>query len=72
MLSIRDSLLVIYGQKITHALRTTLMKKYANLPTTTIQKEAPGSIVSRFISDVDTVEALFTDGIISLIADTSA
>ena len=69
MLSIRDSLLVIYGQKITHALRTTLMKKYANLPTTTIQKEAPGSIVSRFISDVDTVEALFTDGIISLIVD---
>ncbi len=70
MLSLRDSLFVVYGQKITHALRTELMNKYTHLPTSTIQNEAPGSIVSRFIGDVNTVETLFTDGIISLVADT--
>ncbi len=69
MLSIRDSLLLIYGQKITHALRSCMMRKYSNLSTSTISKIAPGSIVSRFMNDVDTVEALFTNGIISLVAD---
>ena len=69
MLSIRDSLLLIYGQKITHALRSGMMLKYSNLDISTITKVAPGSIVSRFMNDVDTVEALFTNGIISLVAD---
>ena len=69
MLSIRDSLLLIYGQKITHALRTALMQKYSNLDITTITQVAPGSVVSRFMNDVDTVESLFTNGIISLGAD---
>ncbi len=69
MLSIRDSLLLIYGQKITHSLRSGMMLKYSNLDISTITKVAPGSIVSRFMNDVDTVEALFTNGIISLVAD---
>ncbi len=69
MLSIRDALLLVYGQKITHALRSALMQKYSNLDIHVITQVAPGSIVSRFMNDVDTVEALFTNGIISLIAD---
>ena len=35
----------------------------------TLNKEEPGAVVSRFVGDVDTVEALFTSGIISMFAD---
>lgn len=67
--SARDSLLVLYGQKITHALRSTLMNQYIHLDIHEISKQEPGSIVSRFILDVDKVEELFTSGIISMFAD---
>lgn len=67
--SAREGFLTIYGQKITHALRSALMKKYTNLTTDNITKQEPGAIVSRFIGDADTVEALFTSGIISMFSD---
>ncbi len=68
-ISIRDSLLVIYGQKLTHALRSKLIDKYYKLDIEIMSEYNPGNIVSRFINDVDSVEILFTSGIISLIAD---
>lgn len=68
-ISLRDSLLIIYGQKITHKLRSELINKYYNLETITQSMFQPGNIVSRFINDVDSIESLFTSGIISLIAD---
>ena len=67
--SIRESLLSIYGQKITHALRSSLMDKYTRLATDELTTQEPGTIVSRFVGDVDTVENLFTSGIISMFAD---
>lgn len=67
--SIRESLLTIFGQKITHALRTGLMKKYSRLTTNELTAQEPGTIVSRFVGDVDTVENLFTSGIVSMFAD---
>lgn len=69
LLACRDSLLIVTGQKITHKLRNTLMKKEIMLSTNDLTKQKPGSIVSIFISDVDQIELLFTSGIISLIAD---
>lgn len=67
--SLREGLLTVFGQKITHALRSEMMCKYIRLTTDTLSKQEPGSIVSRFIGDADTVEALFTSGIISMFAD---
>lgn len=67
--SSRESLLTILGQKITHALRTHMSQKLNRLPADTLNKEEPGVIVSRFVGDVDTVESLFTSGIISMFAD---
>lgn len=66
----RESLLTIFGQKITHALRSRLMEKFVSLSADTINQQEPGTMVSRFIGDVDTVENLFTSGIISMFADT--
>ena len=67
--SIREGLLTVFGQKITHALRSSMMDKYTNLTAGELTKQEPGTIVSRFIGDVDTVENLFTSGIISMFAD---
>lgn len=67
--SIREGLLTVFGQKITHALRGSMMDKYTNLTAEELTKQEPGTIVSRFVGDVDTVENLFTSGIISMFAD---
>ena len=65
----REALLTVFGQKMTHALRSSLMEKFTNLTTEGITRQEPGVLVSRFIGDVDTVENLFTSGIVSMVAD---
>ena len=65
----REGMLTVFGQKITHALRSSLMGKFVNLTADEINRQEPGMLVSRFVGDVDTVENLFTSGIISMFAD---
>lgn len=67
--SLRESLLTVFGQKITHALRGSLMEKYTRLTAQELTRQEPGTVVSRFVGDVDTVENLFTSGIISMFVD---
>lgn len=65
----REGLLTIFGQKITHALRSGLMEYFVRLSADSLNKQEPGAVVSRFVGDVDTVENLFTSGIVSMFAD---
>lgn len=65
----REGLLTVFGQKITHALRSSLMDKFVSLTADSVNKQEPGTLVSQFVGDVDTVENLFTSGIISMFAD---
>lgn len=67
--SLREGLLIKFGQKITHSLRSSLMEKFTRLTADSLQKQEPGEVVSRFVGDVDMVENLFTSGIISMFAD---
>ncbi len=69
MESTRETFLTVFGQKITHSLRSALMDKYGSLTTSGLTSQEPGTVVSRFVGDVDTVENLFTSGIISMFAD---
>ncbi len=69
MESAREGLLTVFGQKITHAVRSSLMEKLIKLPADELNRQEPGNLVSRFVGDVDTVENLFTSGIISMFAD---
>ena len=69
MESAREGLLTVFGQKITHALRSSLMEKFVRLTSDNLTRQEPGTLVSRFVGDVDTVENLFTSGIISMFAD---
>lgn len=65
----QGGLLTLFGQKITRGLRHTLCAKLSRLPADFFAKQEPGATTARFVGDVDTVEALFTDGIISMMAD---
>lgn len=65
----REGLLTVFGQKITHALRSGLMEHFTRLTAASLSKQEPGAVVSRFVGDVDTVENLFTSGIVSMFAD---
>ena len=65
----REGLLTVFGQKITHALRSGLLEHFVRLATDSLNKQEPGAVVSRFVGDVDTVENLFTSGIVSMFAD---
>ena len=67
--SAQESLLVLFGQKMTHALRSEMSRKLTLLPAGTLVVQNPGEVAARFSGDVDTVEALFTSGIISMAAD---
>ena len=67
--SAQETLLVLFGQKMTHALRSEMSHKLTRLPADTLVAQNPGQVAARFSGDVDTVEALFTSGIISMVAD---
>lgn len=67
--SAQETLLEILGQKMTHALRAEMSQKLTRLPAATLSAQDPGELSARFSGDVDTVEALFTSGVISMAAD---
>ena len=65
----QETTLELFGQKMTHALRTEMSKKLTHLPAATLAAQEPGAVAARFNGDVDAVEALFTSGVISMTAD---
>lgn len=67
--SVREGLLTVFGQKITHAMRKSLERKLAAMSAAELTSADPGAVVSRFTGDIDTVESLFTSGVISMFAD---
>lgn len=69
LVSAQETLLVLFGQKMTHALRSEMSQKLIALPASTLVGQNPGEVAARFSGDVDAVEALFTSGIISMVAD---
>lgn len=67
--SAQAALLETFGQRMTHSLRSEMSKKLTSLPAATLFAQDPGEVAARFLGDVDTVEALFTSGVISMAAD---
>ena len=67
--SAQETMLEILGQKMTHALRAEMSRKLTRLPAAALSAQNPGELSARFSGDVDTVEALFTSGVISMAAD---
>ena len=67
--SAQETLLVLFGQKMTRALRSEMSGKLAALPAATLVSQNPGEVAARFSGDVDAVEALLDSGIIGMAAD---
>ncbi len=65
----KESLITMFGQKITHQIRSIMCQKLKALLADYYTMQDTGAAVSRFVGDVDTIENLFTSGIISMAAD---
>lgn len=65
----QNVMITAFGQKMTHGLRSELCAKLGRLPAAYFTQHEPGKITSRFVNDVDVVDSLFTNGIISMIVD---
>lgn len=67
--SIRDAGLTIVGQKITKEIRSGMMEKLEKVNSLFFSSNESGIVVSRFTNDVDTINSMFTNGIVGLIID---
>lgn len=65
----KESLITAFGQKVTHGIRSAMGEKLKYLPASYFIQREPGVTASRFVNDVNTVDILFTSGIISMAAD---
>ena len=66
---LKGGLLTVFGQKIVKGLRMEMTLKLERISTTYFSANQPGSITSRFTNDVENVNSLFADGVISMMID---
>ncbi len=68
--SLQDAAVTVFGQKLTHGMRTLLVQKLSRLPADYFNTHPAGETVSIFTNDGDAIDVLYSDGVISMIADT--
>lgn len=61
--------IIALGQKITHGVRSAMCQKLTRMKTSYFVNNESGKIASYFVNDVDAVDSLFTNGIVSMFAD---
>ena len=66
---IKEALLTVLGQKITKEIRIKMMEKLERISAMFFFSNSSGAAVSRFTNDVDAINSLFTNGIISMVVD---
>ena len=67
--SLQNACITIFGQKMTHNIRSALCNKLSHLPAQYFHTHKAGEIESVFTNDGDTIDVLYSDGIVSMIAD---
>ncbi|MGN0054851.1 MAG: ABC transporter ATP-binding protein [Atopobiaceae bacterium] len=65
----QESAIAVFGQKVTHALRSAMARKLDVLPTGYFVRNSAGATTSRLVNDVDAVESLFASGVVGMVAD---
>lgn len=65
----RGYLLTLLGQRSIRRLRCSMMNKLSYLPSAYFTEHASGTTASRIMTDVESVDVLFSDGIISMAVD---
>ncbi|WP_320127601.1 ABC transporter ATP-binding protein [uncultured Sphaerochaeta sp.] len=66
---IKEVIIAILGQSIIKEIRSKMMVKLQTLPARYFSFQDSGVIVSRFTNDVDSVNAMFSSGIVGLAID---
>ena len=67
--SIRESSITIFGEKVLHELRSEMSKKINRIESSYLINHDAGEITTIFVTDVDTIETLFNEGVISMVID---
>jgi ATP-binding cassette subfamily B multidrug efflux pump len=67
--SAQNAVITIFGQKMTHAIRSVLSEKLTRLPAEYFHTHKSGDTTSIFTNDGDAIDVLYSDGIVSMIAD---
>ena len=67
--ALKSASVTVAGQKVTHGLRSAMARKLDRLPAGYFTSHAGGTASSLFVNDVDTVRALFDEGIVSMAVD---
>ncbi len=65
----QEGAIAVFGQKVTHALRSGMAAKLDRLPADYFVRNAAGATTSRLVNDVDAVEALFASGVVGMVGD---
>jgi ATP-binding cassette subfamily B multidrug efflux pump len=65
----KEAVLTILGEKITKEIRLQMMKKLQRVNSMFFSTNESGTVVSRFINDVDAINSLFTSGIVGMLVD---
>ena len=67
--SIRESSITIFGEKVLHELRSEMSKKISRIESSYLINHDSGEIATIFVTDVDTIETVFNEGVISMVID---
>lgn len=67
--TLKEGMITMFGEAVTHSLRTVLLDKMHHLDADHFISTDSGETVSLFVNDVDTVESLFDDGVVSMFSD---
>ncbi|MGN0070291.1 MAG: ABC transporter ATP-binding protein [Atopobiaceae bacterium] len=65
----QEAAIAVFGQKVTHRLRSQMAAKLDRLPAGYFHEHDAGAISARIVNDVDAVEALFASGVVGMIVD---
>ena len=67
--SFQNVMITRLGEKVTHGLRSECSRKLSNLPASYYTSHPSGETTSIFVNDIDKVDTLFTDGVVSMFAN---
>lgn len=67
--SFQNVMITRLGEKVTHGLRSECSKKLSSLPASYYTSHPSGETTSIFVNDIDKVDTLFTDGVVSMFAN---
>ncbi len=67
--SLQNAAITVFGQKMTHGIRSALFAKLSLLPADYFHTHQSGVTASIFTNDGDAIDVLYSDGVVSMIAD---